>query len=60
MECCTIPMTAHYIVDENGAMLCEYERCQVEAKELADLLVRGFGIDVESFTYSEFKNGIIS
>ena len=46
-EYCTVPISGRITIDANGRMTSEYEYGTVPVKTLADLLIRGFGIDVE-------------
>ena len=44
---CTIPVSAKITIDSNGRMNAEYQYSTIDAKELADFLLTGFGIDVD-------------
>ncbi len=44
---CTIPVSARISIDSNGRMTAEYEYGVIDAKELADFLLTGFGVDVD-------------
>lgn len=46
-EYCTVPLSGHITFDADGRMTTEFEYSKITAKSLADLLIRGFGIDVE-------------
>lgn len=47
MESCQVPVSAHIVVDDVGVINAEYEYTSIDARSLADLLLRGFGIDAE-------------
>lgn len=48
MESCRAPIAGHIVIDNNGSVtICEYEYASIDPKALADLLLRGFGIDAE-------------
>ena len=42
---CTIPVSARISIDSNGRMTAEFEYGVIDAKELADFLLTGFGVD---------------
>lgn len=44
---CTIPVSARISIDSNGRMTAEYEYGIIDAKELADFLLTGFGVDAD-------------
>ena len=44
---CTIPVSARISIDSNGRMTAEYEYGVIDAKELADFLLTGFGVDAD-------------
>ena len=46
---CTIPVSARLSIDSNGRMTAEYEYGVIDAKELADFLLTGFGVDADQF-----------
>jgi len=44
---CTIPVSARISIDSNGRMTAEFEYGVIDAKELADFLLTGFGVDAD-------------
>ena len=44
---CTIPVSARISIDSNGRMTAEYDYGVIDAKELADFLLTGFGVDAD-------------
>ena len=44
---CTIPISAKITIDSSGHICATYEYSAIDAKELADFLLRGFGLDVD-------------
>ena len=44
---CMIPVSARISIDSNGRMTAEYEYGVIDAKELADFLLTGFGVDAD-------------
>lgn len=51
-ECRNVPISGKMTIDANGRLMSEYEYCAIPAKDLASLLIRGFGIDVEDLFVS--------
>ena len=47
-EYCYVPISGRITITAKGKMTSEYEYGTVLVKTLADLLVQGFGIDVEN------------
>ena len=46
-EKCKIPASAHILIDVDGRLSSTCEYSEISAKSLADLLVQGFGVDVD-------------
>ena len=44
---CYTPIAAHYSVASDGAIASDFEMGKITAEQLADFLIRKFGIDVE-------------
>jgi len=44
---CTIPVSAKISIDSSGHLNAVYEYSTIDAKDLADFLVAGFGVDIE-------------
>ena len=44
---CNIPIIGKITIDTEGRLTSEYEYSPISADVLADLLLRGFGMDVE-------------
>lgn len=53
---CSVPISAHISIDANRNVRSTYEYSQIAATSIADLLIRGFGIDVEEFFDSRNNN----
>ena len=46
-EYCSVPVAGRITIDADGRQVSKYEYGTIPAKDFADLLIRGFGIDVE-------------
>lgn len=46
-EYCKVPTSARITIDVDGRVTSTYEYSEISAKGLADLLVQGFGVDVD-------------
>lgn len=55
-EYCSVPVAGRITIDADGRLASEYEYGTIPAKDLADLLTRGFGIDVEELFISRDDN----
>lgn len=55
-EYCNVPVAGRITIDADGRLASEYEYGTIPAKDLADLLIRGFGIDVEDLFVSKDNN----
>lgn len=45
-EICQVPVSAHITINSDGKLESTYEYSLIPAKILADLLFRGFGLDI--------------
>lgn len=45
-EICRVPVSAHITIDDDGKLESTYEYDMILASILADLLFRGFGLDI--------------
>lgn len=52
-EYCSVPVAGRITIDADGRLASEYEYGTIPAKDLADLLIRGFGMDVEDLFVSK-------
>lgn len=52
-EYCSVPVAGRITIDADGRLASKYEYGTIPAKDFADLLIRGFGIDVEDLSCSK-------
>ena len=44
---CKIPISGHFTIDAQGNVTSTFEYAEIPARQLALLLIRGFGLDVD-------------
>lgn len=44
---CKIPISGHFTIDAQGHVTSTFEYAEIPARQLAILLIRGFGLDVD-------------
>ena len=52
---CTIPVIAHFIVDDSEIVERDYTYSTIQAVTFADLLITGFGVSIEDLQFSQSK-----
>ena len=50
MPKCQIPVSARYTIYSDGKRTCEYTYREIDARDFAAFLIRGFGIDADDLS----------